>query len=110
MNWSVLALGLTFIAAGVSSALDNWTTYIALTEFAHGARELNPLADFWFHIFGVGTSLIVNSGLCLGAFIFVAQTSWIERDSTRSYILGFVATLRGAAAWNNWLVITALGG
>ncbi len=110
MNWRVITLGFAFMLAVLGSGLDNWTTYIALTEFAHGARELNPFAATTFRLVGMGTSLTVNFFVGLAAMIWIAQTSWIKGDASRVLILGFIGALRGSAALNNWYIITSLGG
>lgn len=111
MSWTRALLMLMVVLTILAVLLDNWTTYIALTEYAeYGVYEANPLAEWLFQTFGFVSCLVVNSILMPLGILFLAQTSWVRRERVRILLLGIVLSLRGGAALNNWLVITALGG
>jgi uncharacterized protein DUF5658 len=92
------------------SAADHWTTYLCLRAPVAGwqVAEANPLAQWLFESFGLVPGLLIDSGVTLGAIVFLLSTTQVPKLA-KGLFFGLVITGTSIAVYNNWVAIHALG-
>ena len=89
---------------------DHWTTYLCLHAPVDGwtVTEANPIAEWLFDWVGLGTGLLIDSIVTLGAIFFLATTGLFERP-VRVGLLGIICVSTGYAVVNNLGAISRMG-
>jgi hypothetical protein len=105
---AVLILAFVFMVG--SFALDNCTTYVALSEFADLTYEANPVAQAEFSLLGLGPGLFLNFLGGLGVALFITYTKHIGTGWTRVGLLGALGLIRWHAGLHNLTLILLLRG
>ena len=100
---------LAALAIGLN-ALDNLTTYVCLRGDVVGfdVYEANPLAAWGFDVMGLGSGLIFEMVISIGAIAFLVTTPIFPHRIR----LGLLAVLVALPAWavlNNISVMDAIG-
>lgn len=98
----IVCLALSFAVVGF--AMDNYSTWLALSSWEGQVYESNPIARLGIEIGGAAPSLIVN--FLLGT----ALCTWLARarfgtDTTKVLMLFLVGVLRWTAGLNNFAII-----
>jgi hypothetical protein len=105
---AVLMLAFVLMVGGFG--LDNLTTYMALSNFAHKFHEVNPLARAQFHLIGLGPGLIVNFIMGFGVALFIVYSDFVQTDRAKAFLLGLLGFIRWHAGIHNLALLLALGG
>lgn len=92
------------------SAADHWTTYVCLRAPISDwhVTEANPIADWLFHSIGLVPGLLVDSGVTVGAVLFLAVTHRIP-DAVKRGIFGVLIAVTAVAVVSNFRAIQAMG-
>lgn len=92
------------------SALDHWTTYLALRQpvFGWDVTEVNPLADWLFSSVGLVPGLLIDSVVTVVAVGFLLVTRQVPQIAKGVFFAAVIAWT-GFAVVNNWQAVQALG-
>ncbi len=89
---------------------DHWTTYLCLNSPIEGwaVSEANPIADWLFEWAGLGTGLMIDSLVTLGAIFFLTTTHVFD-GSIKVGLLVIISLSTGYAVVNNLEAINRMG-
>ena len=102
-------VGLTLVFAVAGFALDNYTTWYALTAFAGQVVETNPITRTGFDFGGLAPTLLGNFFLGVGVCIYIARCH-LGSVSTKVLILGLLGLIRWSAGLNNLVMLYSMAG
>ena len=103
-----LLVCLAFLFATSSMLLDNYSTYLALSQYPLQTYEHNPIFREVFGAVGLQWGIMLNVLVCMGAYIFLAGPWMRLAASTRTLILVLLGTIRFSAWTNNLAVISLI--
>lgn len=97
------------LAVGLN-ALDNLTTYVCLQGDVPGFEvyEANPLAAWGFERMGLGSGLVFEMVISMGAIAFLVMTPIFPRR-VKLALLAVLVALPGWAVMNNLSVMEVIG-
>jgi len=89
---------------------DHWTTYICLNAPIEGwaVSEANPIASWLFDWAGLGTGLMIDSLVTLGAIAFLSMTRVFDHG-VKVGLLAIICVSTGYAVFNNLGAISQMG-
>ena len=89
---------------------DHWTTYLCLRAPIDGwaVSEANPIAQWLFGWAGLGTGLMIDSLVTLGAIAFLSTTRIFD-ERVKVALLAIISFSTGYAVANNLDAINQMG-
>lgn len=89
---------------------DHWTTYLCLHTPIEGwaVSEANPIAEWLFNWAGLGTGLMIDSVITLGAIAFLSKTRVFDHR-IKVGLLAIISLSTGYAVFNNLGAINQMG-
>lgn len=89
---------------------DHWTTYLCLHAPVDGwsVVEANPIAKWLFGWAGLGTGLMIDSIVTLGAVLFLTKTNVFAR-TLKIALLAIITLSTGYAVVNNLSAMSHMG-
>jgi hypothetical protein len=92
------------------SLADHWTTYLCLRASVAGweVSEANPLADWLFQQFGLGTGLWIDTLVTAVVLVVLVRTQRVARPAKLAALAVLIATTAYAVA-NNLRAVQMLG-